>query len=250
MLFVHGIPTSGRLWDYVVPAFKDKFMCVVVDLPGTGESPPLPGGVLDPDACAQALDQLRQHLSIPLWHIVGHDAGATIAVHYAARFGTRVHKLVLCSPPIFPEFKVPWFFQIMRTPVIGECVGPLMMVLLWRVGLPSTIKYRDASTPQIIRAFHRPFTGYRGLQQFLRLLRWGEPSQVLAQTAQLLQTLRVPTLVIHGKADGIIPLSFATRAAMSIPGAELYIMECNHFLPLSCPEALCTRMLRFFDPIV
>ena len=53
----------------------------------------------------------------------------------------------------------------------GECLAPLMEVLIWRFGMPSTITRRDPSAAQIIAAFHRPYAGYRGMQRFLRLLR-------------------------------------------------------------------------------
>jgi len=249
VLLLHGIPTSGRLWDYVVPVLKCRYTCVVVDLPGAGESPPLADGSLDPARYAQELEALRRHLDIPAWHVVGHDAGAAIAVHYAARFGDRLNALVLCSPPIFPEFKIPWFFRIMRPPLLGECLAPLMEVLIWQFGMPSTITRRDPSAAQIIAAFHRPYAGYWGMRRFLRVLRWGDPAQVLAQTASLLPQISAPTLLIQGKADGAIPLSFATRAAAIIPGAQLHLMECGHFLSLNCPDAFGERLLQFLDHV-
>ena len=227
ILFVHGIPTSGRLWDYVVPAFQHSFTCVVIDLPGTGESPPLADGSLDPARYAQELEVLRQDLSIPDWHIVGHDAGSAIAVHYAIQFGERLNKLVLCSPPIFPEFRVPWFFHIMRTPFVGECVAPLMEVLIWGVGMRLTIQNPDQSMEQIIRAFHRPFAGYQGMRRFLHLLRWGDPAQVLAKIASLLPRISAPTLVVHGKADGAIPLSFARHRDSGLSRCPLLYLSAH-----------------------
>jgi pimeloyl-ACP methyl ester carboxylesterase len=249
VLLLHGIPTSGRLWDYVVPLLKRRYTCVVVDLPGAGESPPLADGSLDPARYAQELEALRRHLEIPAWHVVGHDAGAAIAVHYAAQFGDRLNALVLCSPPIFPEFKIPWPFRLLRLPLLGECLAPLMELLIWQIGMPSTITRRDPSAAQIIAAFHRPYAGYRGMRRFLRMLRWGDPAQVLAKTAGLLPQISAPTLLIQGKADGAIPISFAARAAALIPGAELHMMECGHFLSLNCPDAFGERVLQFLDQV-
>src|SRR5436309_7781345 len=97
ILLIHGIPTSRHLWDYVVPVLQHDFMCITIDLPGFGESPLLKEGSLNQMVYAQELEALRTQLSIPSWHIIGHDAGSTIAVHYATQFPERVEKLVLCS---------------------------------------------------------------------------------------------------------------------------------------------------------
>ena len=59
VLFLHGLPTSGRLWDYVVPQLAPFFTCVVVDLPGSGTSAPLADKSLDPE---RYVDEIRGSL--------------------------------------------------------------------------------------------------------------------------------------------------------------------------------------------
>lgn len=247
VLLVHGLPTSGRLWDYVVPILEPKFTCVVVDLPGLGESRPLADGSLDPDRYAQVLEALGEQLSIPSWHIIAHDAGSVIAVHYAAQFGERLDRLVLCSPPIFPEHRIPLFIRLIRTPIVGDFLAPFVTMFLWRVGFYLAIKRRDRPTTEIIEAFRRPFTGYSGTRRFAHLARWGDPAQVLGKTAALLPSISAPTLILHGRKDGAIPISFATRAAAIIPDTEIHLLDCGHFLPLNCPDALCGHLLPFLE---
>ena len=245
VLLLHGFPTSGRLWDRVVPVLEREFTCVVVDLPGLGESQPLEGFVLDADLYAQELERLRKELSFSSWHIVGHDAGSTIAVHYAARFSMRLNKLVLCSPPIFPEHRIPWIFRLMRTPLIGEFAALMMIRFLWRFGFHLKFMPRDKLTEDIVEAFRRPFAGFRGMKRFVHLVRWGDPVKVLAKTAALLPDITASTLILHGVDDGVIPITFATRAADIIPYGEAEFMDCGHFLPLYCAEALSERLLCF-----
>jgi magnesium chelatase accessory protein len=247
VLLLHGIPTSGRLWDEVVPCLRPDFTCVVVDLPGAGESLPLADGSLDPERYADELDLLRQRLGILRWHIIGHDAGSTIAVHYAARFGQHLVKLVLCSPPVFPDFKPPWFVRLLRAPVLGKCLAPAETPLLWRVGLAWATGRGDPAIAQIARAFGAPFTGLRGSKRFVQLLRWGELAQALGRTAALLSGITAPTLILNGQDDRAIPVSFAHRAARLIPNAKLRLLDCAHFLPLSCPDALCNAARQFLD---
>lgn len=246
LLLLHGIPTSSRLWDLLVPLVDRRFTCVIVDLPGLGESPPLDDGSLDPSRYAGELDALRQRLALPHWHVMGHDAGSTVAVHYAAQFRSRVNRLALCSPPIFPEFRVPWFFRPLRAPLLGEMLAPLFTNAVLPLGLRSKIDRRTPARAEIVRAFCRPFAGIAGARQFVHLIRWGDPAEVLGRTAALLPAIDAPTLILHGRHDGAIPAGFALRAAALLPHAEARLLDAGHFLPLDCPETLCAHLLPFF----
>lgn len=244
-VFLHGLPTSGLLWQEVVEVLQKEFTCVVVDLPGLGDSTLPLNGSLDPDHYAKELEMLRKQLSFPSWHIIGHDAGSTIAVHYAAQFKERTKKLVLCSPPIFPEHKVPWFFRLVRLPLIGDFLTPIVIEIFWIIGFQLAVSRRDSSTTAMIKAFRRPFTGYKGWRRFVHILRWGHPAEILAKTAASLPNITASTLILHGKNDGAIPTSFATRAAQIIPNAEVHLLNCGHFLPIDCPDALCGYVMQF-----
>jgi pimeloyl-ACP methyl ester carboxylesterase len=250
VVFLHGIPTSGRLWDLVTERLQRSFTCVAVDLPGFGETPPPCDGSRDPRHYAEEVDRVRARLQFDAWHVVGHDAGATIAVHYATTFRERVNRVVLCSPPVFPEFRVPWFFRLMRSRVIGDAVAPIVSWALWRNGIYSAIERRDASIPPIVDAFHRPFAGYGGVRHFLSMLRWGQPGEVLARTAAALPLITSPTLVLHGLRDGAIPRAFAERAAAVIPNARARLLSCGHFVPLDLPDEFCHIVEPFLTGVV
>ena len=247
VVLLHGIPTCGRLWDDVLERLQSRFTCIAVDLPGFGGSPALANGSRDPVRYAGEVERLRIELQISSWHVIGHDAGAAIAVHYAVGFPERVDRLVLCSPPVFPDFRVPWFFRLMRTPVVGDAVAPLMSLAIWRAGIFRASRRRDPAFRAIVDACHRPFRGWRGVRRFVRLLRWGEPREVLARTAGALSAIDAPTLVLHGRHDGAVPAAFASRAAAIVRNAELAFFDCGHFVPLDAPDAFCARVLQFLD---
>jgi pimeloyl-ACP methyl ester carboxylesterase len=246
VLLLHGLPTSGRLWDPTVAQLRDSFSCVVVDLPGMGDSPPLPDGSLDPDDYAAELDALREQLGIESWHVVGHDAGATIAVHYATTFPHRTNRLVLCSSPIFPELQPPLIFRLMRLPVLGELFAPLVCWILLPMVLRLMIVESAGANREIVRSFLRPFSGFRGPGRLLHIVRWGDPKVVLARTAALLPKITAPTLIVHSRNDGTLPLDFALRAAELIPDSGTSIMDCGHFMPLNGLEAFSSNLAEFF----
>jgi len=245
VLFVHGIPTSGRLWDLVVAELAGHFTCITVDLPGYGESPAPRAADRDPSHLAEQLEGLREELAVPRWHVVGHDAGATIAVHYAAAHADRVERLVLMAPPVFPEFHPPWFFHLLRLPVVGDLVAPLLAFGIWHGGIQALMERPNPGTEAAIAAFRRPFQGLAGGRRLTWLVRWGDPKEVLGRTAALLPRVAASTLILHGRRDGAIPQSFAERAAAIIPRAEARFFDSGHFLPLNVPAEVSRELVGF-----
>jgi len=246
ILFIHGIPTGARLWDFVVEHLQDQHTCVVVDLPGFGESQPLPDGSRDPQRFAEELDKLGRDLGFTWWDVVGHDAGSTIAVHLAAAYPERTRRLALLSPPLFPEFRPPWFFHLLRTPLLGEIFAPAIVFAIWNGGIQSIIERSDPALPEILKSFRKPFRGLAGARRLTWLVRWGKPAEVLGRTSALLTKIPAPTLILHGRRDGAIPCSFAEKASQIIPDARVFFFDSGHFLPLNVPDAVSDQLRSFF----
>lgn len=246
LLFLHGLPTGGRLWDAAARALSRSHTCVLVDLPGLSGSASLPAAGLDADACVAGLEQLRADLGLAAWDLVGHDAGAAIAALYAAGHPDRVRRLVLLAPPLQADFRPPLVMRLLRRPLLGEILAPLLLPLLWRLLLPlALVRPRDAANRRLLQGFAAPFRGPQGWRRFLRLVRWGDPAQVLGRIEARLGAIQAPTLVLHGRRDLAIASSCAERAAASIPGARLRLLDAGHFMALEEPELLTAELAGF-----
>ena len=179
VLFIHGIPTSGQLWNGVIEKLGGQYTCMAVDLPGLGRSPKAPYGPKHLEALADQIEQIRIENNIEKWHVVGHDAGSAVAVHYAYRFQERVDRLALLSPAVFPELKPFHLFRIMRKPVIGELLAPIVNSIFWNVAMRYAVQDREEHT-DTVKDFQAPFSGPLGAWRMMSMLRWGNPEEVLA----------------------------------------------------------------------
>lgn len=94
-LVLHHAPGSSFLYDDLVLALGNAF---APDLPGHGESDPLPGNPQTVDAWAAATEKLIQQMNIRELRIYGHNGGAAVAVELAHRLGSRVRGVVLDAP--------------------------------------------------------------------------------------------------------------------------------------------------------
>lgn len=250
VLFIHGMPTSSRLWGGVMRRLCSRFSCFAVDLPGMGQTPRVSYGPGYFRALADQLDELRKEHGIARWHVVGHDAGSVVAVHYALYYPQHVDRLALLSPAIFPELRPYHLLRTLRQPVLGELCAPLVQFAFWKIAMQRAVATDDAAadpdTASAVDAFYAPFAGLFGSWQFMRLLRWGRPADLLADVPQFLPRLTMPALVIHGRRDPAIPESFARRASTLMPNARLLTLDSGHFLPLNQPEAVSNSLAGFF----
>jgi pimeloyl-ACP methyl ester carboxylesterase len=246
VLFIHGMPTSGRLWSGIIDRLSDRFTCHAVDLPGLGKTPKIPYAPNHLELLAKQIEQIRVQQNIEKWHVVGHDAGTAIAVHYAHRFQERVDHLVLLTPAIFPELQPFHLFRLMRIPVLGELLAPFVNVIFWRIAMRMAVKGTAGEHDGAVKEFRAPFSGVRGSWRLMSVMRFGDPSQLMAAIPEMLPQLLVPTLIFHGNQDRAVPKLFAQRASALIPKSEFHPVDAGHFIPLSSPGLVAAELRRFF----
>jgi pimeloyl-ACP methyl ester carboxylesterase len=247
ILFIHGIPTNNQLWSGIIEQMCGNFTCFAVDLPGLGKTPGEPYRSDYLERVAQRIDALRIKHNIEKWHVVGHDAGSAVAAQYAYSFQRHVGRLALLSPALFPELKPYFLLELLRKPVIGECLAPLIHPLFWHVAMRRAVRNEEGMANSAGIDFRAPFAGFCGAWHFMRILRWGKPSDALGHFSDTLPRLSVPTLILHGSRDPAIPESFARRAQNLIPNSELLHVDAGHFIPLNRPSFVANRLFSFFQ---
>jgi pimeloyl-ACP methyl ester carboxylesterase len=85
LVLLPGLGFSHHVWDPVVPALVADFDVIAVDLPGFGDSPPLPAGVeAHPAVLAAAVRDLLDELGVGAAHLVGNSLGGWVALELAA----------------------------------------------------------------------------------------------------------------------------------------------------------------------
>jgi pimeloyl-ACP methyl ester carboxylesterase len=246
VLFIHGMPTSSRLWNGVIKRLCGSYKCFAVDLPGMGETPSRPYDADFLRHLAEQIDRIRIENTIEKWHVVGHDAGSVVAVNYAHYFQQHVGCMALLSPALFPELRPFFLLEALRKPILGELLAPLIGQIFWKIAMRRALLGSEQSD-QMVEDFYKPFSGLIGPWEFMRVLRWGKPTSVLAEIPGFLPSLLMPTLIFHGSHDPAIPEAFARRASEMIPNANMVTLESGHFIPLNQPEPVATRLAGFFN---
>jgi len=249
VLFIHGIPTSSQLWSGVIDKLLGRFTCMAVDLPGLGRTPKNREGgcsINQLEMIAGQIEKIRVEQGIDKWHVVGHDAGSAVAVHYAHKFQEHVDHLALLSPAVFPELKPFHLFRVIRRPVIGELLAPVVNAIFWNVAMRSAMEQRREELNDVVEDFHAPFSGPLGAWRLMSVLRFGDPAEILGSIPAMLPQLLIPTLIFQGSRDKAIPEMFARRASALIPQSKVIMVDSGHFIPLNNPEVVAAELASFF----
>jgi pimeloyl-ACP methyl ester carboxylesterase len=225
-VLLHGQPGSARDWHAVVPRLKDDYDVVVPDRPGYGRTGGPAAGFSDN---ADALIDLLDDFGIAAAVVVGHSWGGGVALAATQQHPQRVAGLVLVSS-IGPGESFGWPDRLLAAPVLGESVAAATIGATTRVLAHERV--RDWSrrylpgpareAVDVITAMTGAGTGTTAWRSFVV-----EQRALLAELDDLgpgLADVRVPTAVLHGRTDHVVPPDVARRLAEAIPPASLRIV--------------------------
>jgi len=163
------------------------------------------------------VEDFTQALGLQKFFLLGHSVGGGIALQYALEYPERIQKLVVADSMCLGKEIAPWvrFFSL---PVFVRTLGRAFVLLFRGIGW-------------LVRRFFSPLEFVNPLPRTKM-----ELGNVIAsfqgQTTVLLDRLSamlVPTLVVWGARDGIVPVRQAYAAARVIPNCQVHVFkDCGH----------------------
>jgi pimeloyl-ACP methyl ester carboxylesterase len=220
LLLIPYLSADHACYAFQVPAYREHFSCIAVDLPGTGESDK-PAGPYSTDAYAEQVAAFLDATGVDQAHVAGVSLGAAIGMHLAARHPTRVRSLSLHSA---------WHASdaYLRT-----------VVEMWRALASSLPTVADAVIGGIFPLCFTPemYVERPELVDTLGDFVRGRPAQpldaFLAQTeaalthdaSSVLGQITAPTLITFGAHDLVCSTRFAEPLTSGIARSEVVVFE-------------------------
>ena len=246
---VHGFRGDHHGLESVV-AFLPGIRIVVPDLPGFGETGPLPDRAHDIDAYALWLREFAAAVA-PGAIILGHSFGSIVAAAAVAG-GLETPALVLMNPIGAPALSGPKGLMT-RLAVLYYAAGARLPEQLGTAVLRSRLIVRVASLamvktgdPQLRRFVHdqhdRYFSGFADRD----VLREAFVTSVSHDVREFAPLIEVPTLLVAAQRDDITPIEASRGLAGLFPDAVLHeIAGVGHLIHYETPEEAAAAILRF-----
>jgi pimeloyl-ACP methyl ester carboxylesterase len=250
LLLIHGMAGSSRTWKAVMPELARHFHVIAPDLPGHGESAP-PTGDYSLGNLAATLRDLLGVLDVQRSTIVGQSLGGGVAMQLAYQHPELAERLVLvCSGGLGRE--VSWMIRALSLPG-AEYVAPVIFPGFVRdLGdrVAGVVERLGVRAPQLAEMWdaYATLTIPEHRDAFLRTVHAViEPGgQAVSATDRLYLAAAMPTLIVWGDADPIIPVSHGIAAHEAMPGSRLEIFEgVGHFPHAEEPERFARVLLDF-----
>src|SRR5436309_4504537 len=252
VVLIHGITGSSLTWEEVIEPLAEHYTVVAPDLLGHGESAK-PRGAYSLGAYASGVRDLLQAIGHDRATVVGHSLGGGIAMQFAYQFPERCERLVLVSSgglggevhALLRAATLPGselVLPLLAHPRVVD-VASVLPRALGRLGLRTRVDLDEMAR------------GYQSLSNadarsaFIHTLRAViDPSgQRINASDRLYLASKMPSMVVWGCRDRIIPVEHAQPAHNAMPGSRLELFgDAGHFPHLEDPLRFARTLEAFF----
>jgi pimeloyl-ACP methyl ester carboxylesterase len=211
LVVIHGGGGDARTWRSNIGMLAEKYTVYAPDLPGYGGSQPLDGKYYVPEL-SDFVEKFTRSLGLEKFSLVGHSLGGGIALNYALKWPQKIKKLVLISSLCLGR-EIAFWVRFFSLPAFVRFVGAIVSFgfkcVKWLLSHLNPAKYVLPLTPASmtvgcsISNFHQ---------------------QTLVLEKQLPE-IKIPTLLVWGSRDPVVPVKHAYRAAEVIPDCQIAVFR-------------------------
>jgi pimeloyl-ACP methyl ester carboxylesterase len=246
-MLLHGFAANSCTWRSWIGALAKEHRVWSLELKGHGSAPAPPDDLYSPHDHADLVHRLIVQKDLRELTLVGHSMGGGIALLVALQLleEKRLERLVLVSSAAYPQ-RLPPFVGLAGRGRLSEWGLRLFPKrLLIRRVLRSVVFDRDAVTEAQVAAYAEPFYSKAHRTALIKTAVGIVPPDLKKFTSRIPE-IDVPTLLLWGKHDWVVPLDVAERLLAALPRAQLEVMEdCGHVPPEEFPKESLKIVLKF-----
>jgi 3-oxoadipate enol-lactonase len=239
LLMIMGLAADRRMWMLQLPVLTPHYRCITFDNRGVGDSSAPPGPFSMEQMAADALAVLDE-AGVERAHVLAISMGGAIAQHLALKAPERIRSMVLASTWCSKNAYTQRMAEVGK--IVKEGGGQEAIIrasMLW-LFTPKFILERSAFVQQIEQMALQFATHPEIFERQLDALLEHDVREELAR-------LDIPTLVMSGRRDIMVPPELSEDLASAIPGAEFKLLEGGHAYTLEEFDAFNKAVLEFLE---
>lgn len=249
IMLLHGSNASLQTWEPWVERLKGRYRVVSLDFPAHGLTGPSADGDYTGAAYVEIVEGVRAKLGIERMVLGGNSMGGGVAWRYAVKYPDRLAGLVLVDASGQPQPQgstPPLGFYLARVPVVRDILASVTPRWIIDRSLRQSVSVGEIVDDAMIDRYWELLL-YPGNRQATldRFSQYGEPPN-----GDLLRTLEVPTVVLWGREDKLIPLSVAGWFAERLPNARVTVLDGVGHIPMEeAPDRAIVPVLKLLSEV-
>jgi pimeloyl-ACP methyl ester carboxylesterase len=231
-VLIHGYGASRFSWRHWTPALAHRGHVVLVDLKGFGAAHKPPDDLYSPNDQAELVVRMLRERDLGNLTLIGHSLGGAVSLLTAMSLADRgledPRRMVIVAGAAY-EQPLPPFVWLAERPRLSAALmrllGPRRVV---RHVLRSVVHDPETIEASVVDGYATPLASDGSLRALIRTARQIVP-QNLEEVVGRYPRLDIPTLLIWGRHDRVVPLWVGEKLAGELPRARLEILEaCGH----------------------
>lgn len=216
LVIIHGGGDGAKSWLKNIEELSQHYKVYIPDLPGFGDSQSIDDRFSLPEYVS-FMEEFANSLDLGPFYLVGHSIGGGIALHYAFKHPQRIGALILVNSFCLGKDIALWVRLLSASALcrsLGKAVMAIFKAIKWLAYQFWAPFHLGNVISNVKMDMGRTMTNLRGQSNVLQ---------------DQLPQLEIPTLVVWGARDIIVPTRHAYEAAMAIPNCQLHVFkDCGH----------------------
>ena len=248
LVLIHGTAASLHTWEPWVAELKATKRIITFDLPAYGLTGPNANHDYSQKAYFDMLDSLLIKLKINRCILGGNSLGGSVSWNYAIEHPEKIKKLILIDAGGYPlnSTSVPIAFKLAQVPILNnllEKVTPRSMV---EFSIKNVYFDPTKVSNELIDRYYELTLREGNRKAFKERLASSKNTASKNNTSQLIKTIKVPTLVLWGDHDQLIPVASAYKFHEDLPNDTLVILKNLGHVPMEEDPKVSLKSVKEF----
>lgn len=249
LILIHGFGNSIYVWRHLVPELAHQNRVIAIDLKGFGDSPKPADGRYSVYEQARLIRDYVVDNDLKDVTIVGHSLGGGIALvaslYLQQSSPGRQRGLVLIDGIAYPQ-RMPLFIRLLATPILGPLIVGLIPPEIQIREVMKQVYAKNSAVPEdAVKAYSKALKTPEGRHAAVTSARQIQPPDLNSLSLQY-PSLRVPTLIVWGRQDEIVPVSVGERLNQAIPNSQLFVIDDSGHSPAEERPQVLLPVLKSF----
>ena len=244
LFLIHGTGASLHTWEKSVHLLKDSFRIITMDLPAYGLTGPNPERTYTQAFYVQFIHEFLTSIKVDRCIIGGNSLGGAIAWNYTSVYPSKVKKLILIDAagyPMVSESK-PIAFTLAQIPILKHLLNYVTPRFLAKKSVMNVYDDPSKVTDALVDRYYELFLREGNRQAFIDRMNFSSYPDYLVK----IRSVNVPTLIIWGEKDKLIPVENAGKFHDDLRNDTLVILDKTGHVPMEEAPERTVEAIRSF----